>query len=255
MASLAGSYYLVSTLAFCVISMVIGVRLALLSRRTGGRPERYLGTGIFLSGGIGYGLVIGSAIAGARLGPDAPAIHVVGLAGLGVHHVGVAFSLAFVVKVFRPTERWALLLAAALVGVLAVSWLGLLASGGMPRPGGGSAWYWLGFSVMSTYPFWITIESLHYWALMRRRRALGLADPLVTNRFALYAAASLLAAAAIWTGALPGLLGLAPSDQLRLAPLTLSATATFGVAAIAAYWLAFFPPEWYARRLGTPAPA
>ena len=43
-ASLAGSYYLVSTVAFCVISMVIGVRLALLSRRTGARPELYLGT-------------------------------------------------------------------------------------------------------------------------------------------------------------------------------------------------------------------
>ena len=107
MASLAGSYYLVSTVAFCVISMVIGVRLASLSRRTGARPELYLGAGLFLSGGIGYALVIGSAIAGARLGPERAVVHLVGLAGLGVHHVGVAFSLAFVVKVFRPTERWA----------------------------------------------------------------------------------------------------------------------------------------------------
>ena len=197
MASLAGSYYLLSTVAFCLISMAIGVRLALLSHRTGARPELYLGVGLFLSGGLGYALVIGSAIAGARLGPEVPIVHDVGLTGLAVHHVGAAFSLAFVVKVFRPTERWARALAAALVGVLAVSWLGLLASGGMPRPGGGSTWYWIGFAVMATYPFWITIESLHYWALMRRRRTLGLADPLVTNRFALFAAASVLAAAAI----------------------------------------------------------
>lgn len=118
MASLAGSYYLLSTVAFCLISMAIGVRLALLSHRTGARPELYLGVGLFLSGGLGYALVIGSAIAGARVGPDVPVIHVVGLAGLGIHHVGAAFSLAFVVMVFRPTERWARALAAALVGVL-----------------------------------------------------------------------------------------------------------------------------------------
>jgi hypothetical protein len=254
-ASLAGSYYLLSTVAFCLISMAIGVRLGLLSHRTGARPELYLGIGLFLSGGLGYGLVIGSAIASARLGAEASVVHVVGLTGLAVHHVGAAFSLAFVVKVFRPSERWAPLLAAALVGVLATSWLGLLASGGMPRPDGSSTWYWIGFAVMGTYPFWITIESLHYWALMRRRRTLGLADPLVTNRFALFATASVLAAAAIWTAALPGLLGLPPADQLRIAPLTLSATATFGFGAISAYWLAFFPPAWYSRRLGARAAA
>jgi hypothetical protein len=249
MTGLAGSYYLVSTVAFCLVSMGIGVRLVLLSRRTGARPELYLGVGLFLSGGIGYGLVIGSAIAGARLGSDASIVHLAGLAGLGVHHVGVAFSLAFTVKVFRPTERWAPVLAAALVAVLAVSWVALLATGGMPRPGGGSAWYWLGFSIMATYPFWITIESLRYWALMRRRRVLGLADPIVTNRFVLMAAASLSAAAAIWTAASPGLLGFAPADQMRLAPFVLSLTATFGVGSIGSYWLAFFPPRWYARRI------
>jgi hypothetical protein len=254
-ASWAGSYYLLSTVAFCLISMVIGVRLGLLSRRTGARPELYLGAGLFLSGGVGYGLVIGSAIAGARLGAEAPVVHHVGLTGLALHHVGAAFSLAFIVKVFRPTERWAALLAAALVAVLAISWLGLLVSGGMPRPGGGTTWYWVGFAVMGTYPFWITIESLHYWALMRRRRALGLADPLVTNRFALFATASVLAAAAIWTAALPGLLGLPSAQQTEIAPLTLSATATFGVGAILSYWLAFFPPHWYARRMGAPAAA
>ena len=255
MVSWAGSYYLVSTVVFSMVSMVIGVRLAMLSRRTGARPELYLGAGIFLSGGIGYALVVGGAIAGAGLGADSPLVHLAGLAGLAVHHVGVACSLTFIVKVFRPTERWAPALATALLGVLAVSWLGLVATGASPRPGGGNAWYWVGFSIMATYPFWITAESLHYWTLMRRRRDLGLADPLVTNRFALIATASLFAAAAIWTGALPALLGLAPSDQLRLAPLMLSATGTFGVGAIAAYWLAFFPPGWYARRLGAPTPA
>jgi hypothetical protein len=252
---LAGSYYLLSTVAFCLISIVIGVRLGLLSRRTGARPELYLGVGLFLSGGLGYGLVIGSAIAGARLGAEAPIVHHVGLTGLALHHIGAAFSLAFVVKVFRPTERWAVLLAAALFGVLAVSWLGLLVGGGLPRPGGGATWYWIGFAVMGTYPFWITIESLHYWALMRRRRALGLADPLVTNRFGLFATASLLAVAAIWTAALPGLLGLPAAQQMEVAPLTLSATATFGVGAILSYWLAFFPPAWYRRVLGAAAPA
>jgi hypothetical protein len=251
MTALAGSYYLISTVAFCLVCTVIGVRLARLSRRTGARPELYLGITLFLTGGLGYGLVIGAAIARTRLGIDTPAIRICGLAGLGLHHLGVAASMAFILTVFRPTERWARALAATMLTVLGVSWIALLAMGGAVGSHAGGMFYWLGFSITATYPFWIAGESLRYWTLMKRRTALGLADPVVTNRFLLMAAASSLAAAAIWTAALPGLLQLPAPEQARVAPLVLSVTATAGIGSVACYWLAFFPPGWYLRRLGT----
>jgi hypothetical protein len=249
MTALAGSLYLVSTAAFCVCCLVIGVRLALLARRTGGRPELYLGLGLFLTGGLGYGLVVGAGIAGARVGLAVPAVRVAGLLGLGLHHLGVAALMAFVITVFRPTETWARALAAGMLLVLAVSWTGLLLTDGPPGAEAGQRWYWLGFSITATYPFWIASEALHYYALMRRRRAIGLADPVVTNRFLLYSIASLLAAAAIWTAAIPGLLGIPRAEQATLAPVVLPMTAALGIAAVASYWLAFFPPRWYLRSL------
>jgi hypothetical protein len=250
---LAGSFYAISTLAFCVCCTVIGIRLALLSRRTAGRPELYLGLALFLTGGAGYGLLIGGAIAGAALESQPAAIRAVGLAGLAIHHVGVAAMMAFILTVFRPTERWARGLAAFLITVLVVSWTGLVGAGGSPRISEGSGWYWLGFSVTGTYPFWVTFEAFHYYALMRRRRAIGLAEPVVTNRFLLWGIASLLAAAAIWCAALPGLLGGSAEEQMAMAPYVLPVTAILGIGAVASYWLAFFPPRWYLRNLGAAA--
>jgi hypothetical protein len=249
MTALAGSLYVVSTIAFSVLCMVIGVRLVLLSRRTGARPELYLGVGLLLTGGLGYGLVAGSAIAAASLGADARGLRGIGLFGLLLHHIGVAWNLAFIVTVFRPTERWARALAVTLLAILAASWIGMVFG---DQPAGalrGGGWYRLGSAVTANYPFWITFEALHYYGLMRRRQAIGLADPVVTNRFLLWGIASLFAAAAVWTAALPGLLVSSMAEQARLAPLILSVTGILGIGSIATYWLTFFPPRWYLRTL------
>ena len=42
-------------------------------------------------------------------------------------------------------------------------------------------------------------------------------------------------------------------QQTAMAPFTLSLTALWGIGAIGSYWLAFFPPHWYARRVTAPA--
>jgi hypothetical protein len=247
MAALAGSFYLISTVAFCLCCTVMGVRLVRLSRRTGARPELYLGCSLFLTGGVGYGLVIASAVARSQLHVTSPWLAVAGLGGLGLHHLGVLGSMAFVVTVFRPTERWARVFAGAGVAVLWTSWVLLVLEGGALASEAGRRWYWVGFAVTGTYPFWFAFESIRYWELMRRRRALGLADPVVTNRFLLIATASILGAAAIWCAAAPGLIGLPPDEQMRVAPFFLSVTAFLGIGAMASYWHAVFPPGWYLR--------
>lgn len=244
MTALAGSLYLLFTAAFVAVTLAIGARLLLLARRTGGRPERLLGLGLPLTGGVGYGLLIGASLA-RDAGWEAPAL-LAAATGLGklAHDAGVCLVLAFVVSVFRPGRAWARGLVVAAGAVMAAGFAGYAAGGGLGHGRPEGLFYWLEFAVIGSYPLWVAGESFRYYALMRRRRALGLAEPVVTNRFLLWGVASLLTLAAIWTVTLPALL-LGPRAPMAEAAPFLMATAVWGIAAVAAYALTFFPPRAY----------
>ncbi len=252
MMAIVGSLYLVSTAAFCLCCVAIGVRLHLLARRTGGRPERLLGTGLGLTGGLGYGILIAVTLSRQALGESA-LMTAAGALGKALHDLGVVAMIAFVLTVFRPGAAWARALGGAMVAALVAGYVGNAATGGFVHGRPEGFWYWLGFATIGTYPVWIAAESLLYYDLMRRRRALGLADPLIANRFLLWGVGALFSVAAIWTVSLPAILGLPLEEQRRLSPLVLSITAVWGIGAIASYWLTFFPPAWYRARLGAPA--
>jgi hypothetical protein len=250
MAAVAGSLYLVSTTAFCLFCLAIGVRLLLLARRTRGRPELLLGLGLGLTGGIGYGILIAVSLARTAAGAaPAPALTAWGLLGKGVHDVGVLAMLGFILTVFRPGETWARALAGAMAAVLLVGYVGNAVTGGFAESRPQGFWYWLGFSAIGTYPMWMAAEAFRYHGLMRKRSALGLADPVVVNRFLLWGIASLFSVAAIWTISFPAILGKPLEEQVALAPLAMSITALWGIGAISAYWLTFFPPAWYRARI------
>ncbi len=192
MVELAGSLYLVSTAVFNIVAGIVAVRLLLLARSSGQRAEALLGAGIGLTATLGYGIMIFSMIA-RRLTADpanAPAIYTA-LTTLGwvAHNLGVMSMLAFVVHVFRPGIAWAGHLAGAMALVMWVGWSLYVYQGGM-KGGGQTSGYWLSFTVIGTYPVWTGLEAGRYYAQMRRRVALGLADGLVANRFLLWALAS-----------------------------------------------------------------
>jgi hypothetical protein len=246
MAALAGSLYLVSTVAFCLICLTVGVRLVARSRSGGGRPELLLGAGIGLTGGVGYGILIGVALSRASWGQEQGAAFT-WLTGLGraLHDVGVVCVIGFIVQVFRPGVAWARALAAVMVAALWVGYAGNGLAGGFAHGRAEGLWYWIEFSTIAAYPVWASAESLAYYARMRRRRALGLADPMVTNRFLVWGIAFALTFAAIITVSLPALLGLPLEAQVRVVPMALVATAFWGIGSVAAQWLTFFPPRWY----------
>jgi hypothetical protein len=157
--------------------------------------------------------------------------------------------LDFVRRVFRPHERWARFLQVGLCGVLWGGWLADTATGGLTASTPG-LFYWISFSVIGTYPLWAAVEALHYWSLMRKRVELGLADPLVTNRFLLWSVAALCTMASIWTVQIPTFLGYEAfsPDAVQLTTVTMLATSALGIVTIGAYWLTFFPPGWYRAR-------
>jgi hypothetical protein len=100
---------------------------------------------------------------------------------------------------------------------------------------------------------WGAGEALRWWRLMRRRLALGLADPLVANRFLMWG----IGAGAAGVGSLVGVVAqVATGVSMREIGWVTVSSSAHGMLAAVAIWLAFVPPAAYRRWIaGAPAPA
>jgi hypothetical protein len=94
---------------------------------------------------------------------------------------------------------------------------------------------------------WLVLEGARYYGLMRLRRRLGLADPVVTNRFLLWTLAGVFSIVMILTSVPPVFLD--PDLNSDLLVLDLLAFSAGGVGVSVLYLLTFFPPVAYRRRL------
>ena len=173
-----------------------------------------------------------------------------------------AFTL-FVDRVFRPDDGWAIAVTAVLVA-LQIATLPALVFFGGHRSEQSVVSVLIGLS--RALPFvWAFWESRRYHRQMCRRGELGLADPVVTNRFGLFAT---------WTGALSSIsigvsllrlyavLGTESGRMLSDDPtsrgvlgLVVGVLAIAGTAAAAALWLSFFPPQAWLERIRAQQPA
>lgn len=233
-------------LAIGAISLALaalGIRLLRLARRSGG-PERWLGVAFLAAGAAAFLLPV------AALEALSPATaRAIALAAQGGFSLAIASLVVFAWRVFRADSRIAMHAATALVAGNLFAGAAVIGAG-LPVPTGA-----LGLAVIltrCTALVWLFAESALYARQMRRRVRLGLADPVLADRFALWS---------IWTGALAfvplfvlamraaGLLE-APAPGAPLSPgirAVLAAVALSGGAAVAAGWLAFFPPHAYRR--------
>lgn len=255
MSSFAQTYHLLATLLFVLVSAVVSVRLLLLARRTGERPELLLGLAILGTAVLGYGVLIAASLArgvgvAVATTPGARALHA---AGMLLHDAGVSCMILFVVAVFRAGQRWAMALAAVMLGALWLGTLGWELENGFRSSGMGNGFWWLHQSVVWTYSVWTVVESYRYHGLMRRRVALGLADPLVANRFLLWGTAALGTTLATWCASIPYFLASRQDLVLSWTPVVYLGTATFGAATVVLYYLTFFAPAGYRRRVAARA--
>jgi hypothetical protein len=246
---IAESYPLLCTLAFVGVSLVVSARLLMLARRTRCLPELLLGLGLLGTAVLGYGVLIASALLRGPTSLTASTTLERALQALGqcLHDAGVTMVVLFVLTVFRPRDTWARVLAALILVALWGGHLGWELTNGFRHAGRGNGFWWLRYAVIWSYPIWTLVESYRYYALMRRRIAVGLGDPLVTNRFFLWGTASLGTALATWISSASFFL-----DAQRLAvwsPTIQVATATAGVITVGLYYLTFLPPARYQRWL------
>jgi len=229
-----------ATLAFIVVSAVLGVRLLLLARRTQAVPELALGLAFFLVGAVGFPLGLLAVVPGVAA-PLARGVFGVSQIATGV---GSAAVFVFTRSVFRPQSGWAawlvrvaalLLAAQAAIGVAR-------ALQAEPSQFGNAD---LGFSVrqgVTAFSYaWTALEALRYRALLVRRLALGLAEIEVVNRFLLWAIAGVGAFTGSFTMSAVSIAGAAPWDS----SLALAAVGLGGLTSAICAWLAFMPPQAY----------
>jgi hypothetical protein len=202
---------------------------------------------------LGYGVLIANIVLRGDHAPaDLPALAVfLSGAGRSLHDLGVTLFLVFVVRVFRPDEAWAKALAG---GMLALLWggVGFGAADGAFRyeldAVGRPAW-WCEYAVIWSYSIWSAIEAFRYWGVMRRRVAIGLAEPLVANRFLLWGTGSVFSMLATWTASIPFFFVGDIETLAAITPAVRIVTALTGLVSVSCSLFAFMPPAWYRRTL------
>jgi hypothetical protein len=239
MQTLAG----LSVLLFVVMGTVVGIRMLALARRTGGRPELLMGLGLVLICALGYP---GSLFSGFGRGSIGEVIVPLWTVSTSLTQVGIASIWLFTLAVFRPGVSWARGLTAAGIAVMVASSLGTLAvlltaPDDAPCTESARGWLLVGMLGYAGSFLWTAVEGILQRRMALRRLALGLADPVVANRFLLWGLFGLMATGINTMSALGVLLGADPAESL----LVLLPMGVLGAAATALMYLAFFPPPWY----------
>ena len=239
MAIVAGLAGLISVLT----SWLVGVRLVLLSRRTGQLPELLIGLALLLTGGLWSPLVaIGRQAVALSDGVRAGIVAVGCVGGL----LGMTSLAVFIWRTYRPADRAAAIAACVvplvLSAVFAAQWFGRgWAEFARTESGPWLLASWTGVAIY----VWSNLEAWRHYGMQRRRLALGLADPVVTDRMRLWA----LAMAAALAGSSILAVCQTAGVQVGGTALGLGLTAVVACGAAACLWLAFAPPAAYLARV------
>lgn len=240
-------FSLLAVTAYCVVSLILGIRLLALARRTRELPETLFGFSFLAGGMVGYPF---NVAAGLLRSSDATAGHICyAIAQLGLAAAAILSLLAWR-RIFAPALRggtaltiaWSLLLVSSVAIVIGTT--GADVTGRMTSPV-----YWAQLLLQGGCYALSAFASLRYASMLRRRLALGLADPIVANRMQLWGVSHAAITGSYLCSLTMGILianGLAEPGRLALlTPLI----AGFGLTAATCVTFAFLPPKAYLARL------
>jgi hypothetical protein len=230
------------------IGLVVGIGLLALAARTREWPEFALGAfGVTASlGNLGTVASLRlEMMAGADFaGPLAAASQLLAISG----NASLGLATWFV---YRRGERWASLFLAAGVAALLAGWAGNALRGTAAQLGEHTpANLTLQAARFAMFAWW-GVESFLHAARLKRRAALGLADPWLVHRVTLWGMTGLAGSVAI-VGVFSA--GLVPPGPQPVRTLLYATIAGASLAVTLCALVAFFPPEFYRRRFGAPAP-
>jgi hypothetical protein len=236
-----------ATLAFVVVGATVGIRLLILGHRTKELPERSVGLALLLIGGIGYPLAVLAGTPGVMDPTSGVRLSTVSTVIIDAGFIAVS---TFTWSVFRRNETWGRMLFGLLVvGYVTHAIVLCIESPSMTHPSELMTKVrslTLAGQLLNSIAFgWTAIEAYRYWWMLRKRAAIGLGDPVTTNRFLLWgfaATASVLTNAVSWWVVAAGI-DFFEHDGVQAAIGLLS------VASCTSQYLAFLPPKAYVARI------
>jgi hypothetical protein len=237
------AFVLLCLVLYTIASFVVGLRLILRSRQSRGVPELLIGLTYFTAPGIGYPI----AVLGRML-PEHSDRLVAVMIGQPLIVFGCCSFMFFNAKVFRPGAAWAMLVATlgALVLVVggAITVWGYASTADAALVTARSS---IGTGTMLTVLggayAWTAFEGFRYRGMMKKRQAIGLADPMVANRFLLWGFAGLVSMA--WNAISAAYL--LAGHNIGVHPVPVLTTSLGGLVCTVLQVLIFMPPGWYAR--------
>ncbi len=237
---------------YLVAAFVLAGHLLARARRSRDLAPFLLGVQLLFAMGFGYLLCaagMGLALLSKTPTPSTVLVSTLLAAGHGCTIVGLFAALWFERRVFWPEARWPFALIAGLMGAMGIGWLGAILSGGFATGSYASGWVQLLTAGMLGTNLWVGIEPLVYHRKLAKRVPLGLAEPLVVNRFLLWGLGSLARAALILLGPIAEALlaGLTGEARNSFSASTLVIASSLGLATSVAYWLTFNPTPAYVR--------
>lgn len=244
------------TLANLGLSLVVGVRI--LRGADPGAPERWLGAH-FIFYQFAASVLSISLYTGWSDPELAPPPAVLQALNAGFHCfslLGMAGLLLFARRAFRPDAAWAAAWMWVLIVAMALGAVGLGVTERFEvRVVNGPA-YWVVWAARLCCFVWVAVESWAYWSRMRRRSRIGLADPLVTNRFLLWGAWATSVSIMAFSDPMARLWYCLRADTVTswvpeigqpIIAVVVAFTSVFGICAALTLFLAFFPTPAYRR--------
>ncbi len=240
----------VAMLLFVVTCSAVGIRLLWLAKSGGGRPALLCGNGFCLIAILGFPLGV---LSGQGSEPAAEVLLPLAAVSLLANLLGISSFFLFTVAVFRPSALWAHTLAGAAIACMGMAAIAIVAAIALAPPTASSFAVtrgWSGtFDAMCVLCFgWIGFEGFREWWISRRRLALGLSDPVASNRLLMWGVFG-ISTTLMYLVLLGVLLSGTPTATSVLAQLS---QALFGLLSSGAVALAFFPPPAYLARLRRP---
>ncbi len=234
---------LLATVAFIVAGTVVGARIVARAVRGREFSDFLVGFSLFILSIIAYPLGLIVAFAEVSL----EQARIVSIASGFVLALAWSSVFLFTQRVFRADEAWARVLAWGGIAALAYEafaaipyCLGARDLAALNSPANPS--FWMTLAAIVVY-VWTAFEGVRCWTQARRRLKLGLAEPLVVNRFLMWAIVGVSALLSV----LPTfVLGLAGAEGAGGVAARLS-VAIGGLGAAVALQLGFMPPAAYRR--------
>lgn len=207
--------------SFMLVSLVLGIRLVALSRRTQELPELAMGLAFLLCGALGYGQMV-SAFLVWEAHPHLTPIFLA--SGYLMLDLGAICLLLFTWWVFRRGQRRGKILFFGLAASIVGAFVGRALLEGFVEPRLHGPLAFLGVFTLGAAFVWPAYESLRYYAMLRRRERVGLADPKLARTFFWWGAGAVSASCIFLTLLVVAALGIEDAT----APAAAVPTAFFG---------------------------